>query len=455
MKLISFTTEKVYGYLNFNIIFNDDLTFLVGGNGSGKTTALKLIHALMTPNLKDLCTIPYDNLNLTFEDNEQIINIEVNKNEKTLLIKISNSNEILTLPTIDDDELDYILSRDERSEEYFNEIAIKHKDNKVLESINNLNVPIFLGLERRNLNNEDKIDYFNHRDRLYSHSNNERQRLFNRNKYISGSLGVSLMETQLVVQQAYRKIRNLEEHQRRRLRDQIISSSFYYTDFSNYLEEGGELKLPTWKDKAHIIKRRDEIETVIKNLGTKVEKFQVDIDKFFNQIDELFENMQKKDKNEGIHIEWIINLAQIDRISKLIELIDKNRARIDTYFKPIDTFLNIINHFLNDSKKNIEIDSIGHLKIRKPNGMFGNIESLSSGERQLLIMFAHLIFNNDAKMKNIFIIDEPELSLHLKWQEEFVQYALELSNNTQLIMATHSPEIIVGNEDKIVLTSES
>ncbi|MBK7680426.1 MAG: ATP-binding protein [Chitinophagaceae bacterium] len=49
------------------------------------------------------------------------------------------------------------------------------------------------------------------------------------------------------------------------------------------------------------------------------------------------------------------------------------------------------------------------------------------------------------KSGTIFIIDEPELSLHPKWQEDFLAAVEALTpKNTQLIIATHSP-IIVGN----------
>ena len=48
----------------------------------------------------------------------------------------------------------------------------------------------------------------------------------------------------------------------------------------------------------------------------------------------------------------------------------------------------------------------------------------------------------------IFIIDEPELSLHISWQEIFVDALLKASPDTQFIMATHSPAILAKNERK-------
>ena len=42
----------------------------------------------------------------------------------------------------------------------------------------------------------------------------------------------------------------------------------------------------------------------------------------------------------------------------------------------------------------------------------------------------------------IFIADEPELSLHIEWQEKLLSAIISLNNNVQLIVATHSPEIV-------------
>ena len=50
-------------------------------------------------------------------------------------------------------------------------------------------------------------------------------------------------------------------------------------------------------------------------------------------------------------------------------------------------------------------------------------------------------------IRNVFIIDEPELSLHVQWQEKFVDGIMEASRETQFILATHSPTIIL---DKVL-----
>lgn len=455
MKLLSFKAEKVYEYLNFDISFNGDLSFLIGGNGAGKTTAIKLIQAILTPKFKDLFYIPFERLVLIIQNNEEEIHIDVTKDENYLEITTNKTSDQLILNRLDDDEImDFSYSKKDE-EEFFDSLIRKNKESRVLEFILQLDIPIFLGLEREHTStNQNDIYLYN--KRLMYNSKNIKQRRFLSRKYshINGTLSSSLIAVEVLIKEIYEKISRDEDRLRERLRNQIISSSFYYTDFNEYIDEEGNFKVPSASEKEHILKRRSEIEMALENIGTKSNKFSNDIDSFFNKIDKLIEETKKRKPDEpGIAVEWITNLAQINRIGKLVELIDKNKAKIDDSFKLIHTFINSVNHFFEDSGKEIEVNNIGELKVNKPNGKSSYIDALSSGERQLLVLFAQLIFNNEENSSNIFIIDEPELSLHLKWQDEFVSFATKLSPNTQLILATHSPEIFAGYEDKTILMS--
>lgn len=66
----------------------------------------------------------------------------------------------------------------------------------------------------------------------------------------------------------------------------------------------------------------------------------------------------------------------------------------------------------------------------------------------MLVFFANLIFGVKDTSSGIFVVDEPELSLHLSWQKVFVKKALEVNSNVQLIFATHAPEIIGKYRDR-------
>ena len=88
-----------------------------------------------------------------------------------------------------------------------------------------------------------------------------------------------------------------------------------------------------------------------------------------------------------------------------------------------------------------------------------NLNDLSSGERSILLMILGLtlIIEDDC----IIFYDEPENSMHPKWQEEimsFLQKIVKLSSNITVVIATHSPLVVsnvtVSNKKIITLGEE-
>lgn len=80
-----------------------------------------------------------------------------------------------------------------------------------------------------------------------------------------------------------------------------------------------------------------------------------------------------------------------------------------------------------------------------------DINDLSSGEKQL---FLRTLSIKMLEPKNsIILIDEPELSLHPKWQQKIIEVYKKIGENNQIIVATHSPHILgsVSNENIFIL----
>ena len=76
------------------------------------------------------------------------------------------------------------------------------------------------------------------------------------------------------------------------------------------------------------------------------------------------------------------------------------------------------------------------------------IEELSSGEKQLLIILGEALLQQEKAV--VYIADEPELSLHVSWQETLTDSISKLNPNAQIIFATHSPDIVSSHSDKII-----
>ena len=70
---------------------------------------------------------------------------------------------------------------------------------------------------------------------------------------------------------------------------------------------------------------------------------------------------------------------------------------------------------------------------------WGNLDKLSSGEKQLLIILLTVLLEDGQEY--IMMMDEPEISLHISWQYELLNWILELNPNVQLVLTTHSPSI--------------
>ena len=72
------------------------------------------------------------------------------------------------------------------------------------------------------------------------------------------------------------------------------------------------------------------------------------------------------------------------------------------------------------------------------------LASLSSGEKQAMLIFIDTLLAAESSL----LIDEPEISLHVDWQRRLVSDMRLLNPETQIILATHSPEIMADIADE-------
>jgi predicted ATP-binding protein involved in virulence len=78
------------------------------------------------------------------------------------------------------------------------------------------------------------------------------------------------------------------------------------------------------------------------------------------------------------------------------------------------------------------------------------LEMLSSGEQHELVMIYDLLFR--VPENSFILIDEPELSLHVAWQEKFLSDLEQMAQISKFnaLVATHSPQIINDRWDLTV-----
>jgi len=115
----------------------------------------------------------------------------------------------------------------------------------------------------------------------------------------------------------------------------------------------------------------------------------------------------------------------------------------DLYLR-VNTFVRIANARL--LHKQISVSQEG-LKVSTSDGAALELEMLSSGEQHEIVLLFDLLFRT--KKNSLIMVDEPELSLHVAWQREMLkdlQKMAELSD-FRVLLATHSPQIIGDRMD--------
>lgn len=93
-------------------------------------------------------------------------------------------------------------------------------------------------------------------------------------------------------------------------------------------------------------------------------------------------------------------------------------------------------------RKSLHIDRKLGFALRDDTGTPLTPSALSSGEQHQLVMFYDLIFSKKSDL--LFLVDEPEISLHVEWQRQFLNdlEAIASLKGHQFLIATHSPQVI-------------
>lgn len=125
----------------------------------------------------------------------------------------------------------------------------------------------------------------------------------------------------------------------------------------------------------------------------------------------------------------------------------KERQKFQKHaFSEIDSYFGVVNSFLERKELAYQLDKqrrIPKVGLKFPDESWSSIKVMSSGERQLLTM---LYAVNKMSGNATVLIDEPELSLHIDWQEELLGKMMEQLGDRQIIVCTHSPSIAADFE---------
>lgn len=134
-----------------------------------------------------------------------------------------------------------------------------------------------------------------------------------------------------------------------------------------------------------------------------------------------------------------------------------------------DLRINRFSSAFNSMFEDVEFSTISNENNRKviyfkKNNQLIPIESLSSGEKQIIYRGCFLLRDKEALKGAFVLIDEPEISMHPSWQKKIMDYYKNIftdeegNQTSQIFAVTHSP-FIIHNEhranDKVIVLSRN
>lgn len=140
-------------------------------------------------------------------------------------------------------------------------------------------------------------------------------------------------------------------------------------------------------------------------------------------------------------------LSEIIMKTGKVEMNDMNKI-----YAQNNLFINIVNKAFKNTGKIVNTEQ-SKLQFKIGEEVLENNKRLSSGEKQFLIIMLTVLLQR--KEESILIMDEPEISMHLDWQRSLLNNIKALNPNCQIILATHSPGVIMDGWQQLVTNIEN
>lgn len=228
----------------------------------------------------------------------------------------------------------------------------------------------------------------------------------------------------------------------------IISDNKNFPEYNDFFKENVKRGLFMYNEHFHL----PDIDN-----NKKPPKIRIDEIKTVDSLLLDRETIQKISNEEVLtDLDWKVSRLeieykdyQIDIGKRIINALKKGeKTNAVTKISETQTlFYDLIDQLFAHTKKTIDRES-NDILFRDKNGKKITPYRLSSGEKHMIIMLLTALVQDNKHA--IMIMDEPEISLHTDWQENLISNIRKLNPNVQLIIATHSPSIVInGWQDKI------
>ncbi len=402
--LKSIHIKGLFKQFDYDIYLKDEgITILTGPNGYGKTTILKVLDSISRRNNIFLLKLQFESMIFKFDDygdlevKKDIENVILSQNEYIHSVREVLLEKINRFKQKDNSELDYTVIEDDIYR------------NKMLTKVLTGEFPY------------DEIDF----------SSLERNLHF---------IETCFIKEQRLLKKIYL---NPDHYYEEKVRFQFNETIDEYSkelidkirdDFSQYSQIAQSL------DSSYPNRLFDE-------KGTISEKDFIDR---FSEIKIIQKSLNKYGLSvakEEKHPNWTKQNSK----ALLVYLNDTEQKL--SVFNDLLTRLDLFTEILNKksfTNKTIEINREKGLVLKSKDEKNLTLTDLSSGEQQEVVFLYELLFR--AKPGTLVLFDEPEISLHVAWQKEFLDDLKKITDLQKLnvIVATHSPQIINQHWDWVV-----
>ncbi len=420
------TLSGIHKRYSLDIEFNETLNVLHGHNGTGKSTLIHIIANIANCDFFRFAYLDFDKICVSYSNGSSITLEEKEKAEEKI-VEISTSNgEVfefskklaLEMTRIDDDE---------RGFESISHEAIEHLNSFVekneLKHVKTSYFPAFRTMLEAWASQSNSRLHPNHR-----RSNIKQTTSFARNIF-----------SQFLPTINFPSPLDIENNLRNEIREAQISIARYESSvFSDSFVKvfNALLNKPNYEINTDAL--LSEISELTSKTNTSKLGDYESNSNTYRQLQALVESSHDHD-----------NLAT-SAASALAVYRDALQERQNYQlraFKEIDKYFKVVNDFLDKKELTYELDKrrrIPKVGLQFPDKTWSSIKVMSSGERQLLTM---LYAVNKMSGNSVVLIDEPELSLHIDWQEDLLERMVEQLGERQIIVCTHSPSIAADFEE--------
>lgn len=399
--------EGMWGRKQIQINFDHKVNFLIGVNGSGKTTVLNSIASALSSDYEGLARSPFATLECTLLSR---------KNNDEVQVAVRRAmDESSPRPSFS-----YRIQNASRETQYFELLGLPPR--YIIPSIKRdlTKSRIFDGEESpvANLVNIKWITVhrtpskLRHDDKVPTEPSVDRR--------------LTTLSNQLV--RYFSKLAALRELETNRFLRQVLSTLVYNaSEFSPLSEQVEKLDLPALQSSLEDLLGTFQSTGLEKQRERLIEHFK------------MAANAQRADKRgETLRLSELMALATAIPMQRMVEEWKGTLEKQERIRRPQHDFLNVINEMYKN--KILSLNQRNELEVVLDDGTHLPLSELSSGEKQLLILFSESLLQE--RREFIYIADEPELSLHITWQEQLTRNLLKINPNAQVIFATHSPDIV-------------